>query len=81
MFLQLDRFNLAASLEDKYKTFIRIFVSDMSADELRKWIRKNVDESKSSAHGIIIHFRGFGMPDKSGYTLINFKYFEERNTK
>ena len=46
LFLKLNGYDLAASPEDKYKTIIRVAASDISEDELAKWIRKNLEEIK-----------------------------------
>ena len=47
LFLKLNRYDLAASREDKYKTIIRFATSDVSEDELAHWIKKNLEEIKS----------------------------------
>ena len=46
LFLKLNGYDLAASPEDKYKTIICIAASDISTDEFRQWIRKNLEEIK-----------------------------------
>ena len=38
---------LAALPEDKYKTIIRVAASDMSEDELARWVSKNLGAIKS----------------------------------
>jgi len=47
LFLKLNGYNLAASLEAKYKTIIRVAASDVIEGELAQWIRKNLKEIKS----------------------------------
>ena len=47
LFLKLNGCDLVASLEDKYKTIIRVAASDISEDELTHWIRNNLKEIKS----------------------------------
>ena len=37
----------AASPEDKYKTIIRVYASDLIEDKLADWIRKNLKENNS----------------------------------
>ena len=47
LFISLNGYDLVASPEDKYKTIIRVAASNISEDELEKWIRKNLKEIKS----------------------------------
>ena len=47
LFLKLNRYDLAASPGDKYKTIIRFYASDISEDRLALWIRKNPEDIKN----------------------------------
>ena len=47
LFLKLNGYDLAASLEDKYKTIIRVAASNMSEDELAQWISNSLEAIKS----------------------------------
>ncbi|MDA8907120.1 type II toxin-antitoxin system death-on-curing family toxin [Planktomarina sp.] len=47
LFLRLNGYDLAASLEDKYKMIIRVAASNISENELAQWVRKHLEKMKS----------------------------------
>ena len=47
LFLKLNGYDLVASPEDKYKTFICVAASEISEYELTLWIRENLKEIQS----------------------------------
>ena len=52
LFLKLNRYDLAASHGDKYKTINRVAASQIIEDELAQWVRKHLKEMKSYSHTI-----------------------------
>jgi len=45
-FLLLNSFNLNASQEEKYLTFLKLAEGNLSEEELAEWIRKNLSQTE-----------------------------------